>query len=193
VPPSQLVRLTDRSVFVTERFDRRVTTRGTERVGYASAMSMLEAKDGDTSSYLDIAAVIEERSDRASADLEELWRRMVFSILAGNTDDHLRNHGFLHVTADVWRLSPAFDVNPNPLPGPKHHATSIDGSDSPATLALALAAARDFRLSDDDAERVSKEVVDAVSRWRDVAARVGISPAAVETMAPAFDALDEAP
>ena len=86
VPESQLVRIGDRSVLVIDRFDRR----GTARIGYASAMTMLEARDGDQRSYLEIAEVIEEGSPAATADLRQLWQRMAFSILISNTDDHLR-------------------------------------------------------------------------------------------------------
>src|SRR5580692_9786266 len=110
VPDSQLIRVGDRNVLVVDRFDRR----GTVRIGYASAMTMLEASDGDQRSYLEIAEVIEERSTAAAAELRQLWRRIAFSILISNTDDHLRNHGFLHERGDSWMLSPALDLNPNP-------------------------------------------------------------------------------
>jgi len=75
-----------------DRFDRR----GAARVGYASAMTISKASDGDQRSYLEIAEVIEERSPAATAELRQLWRRMAFTILISNSDDHLRNHGFLH-------------------------------------------------------------------------------------------------
>ncbi|WNM23516.1 type II toxin-antitoxin system HipA family toxin [Demequina capsici] len=190
VPDSTLLEVAGRSVLVTSRFDRVSTAMDARRVGYVSAMTMLEADDGEVASYLDIAAVVEETSDRASADLEQLWRRLLFSVAIGNTDDHLRNIGFLHQAGrDVWRLSPAFDMNPDPTPGPKHHATSIDGSDSPATVASAMAVARDFRLRADEAERIGGEVLSAVGRWRESARSVGLSAQAIEAMAPAFDAL----
>ncbi len=108
----------------------------------------------------------------------------------GNTDDHLRNHGFLHQSGrDVWRLSPAFDLNPEPMPGPQHHATSIDGSDAPATVAGAMAVARDFRLRPGEAERIAGEVLGAVARWREVARSAGLSRLAVAAMEPAFDGI----
>ncbi len=189
VPESALLEVAGRSVLVTERFDRVGMGDDARRIGYVSAMTMLEASDGDTASYLDIAAVIEEVSDRASADLEQLWRRVLFSVAIGNTDDHLRNHGFLRQEGrDVWRLSPAFDLNPEPMPGPQHHATSIDGSDAPATIAAVMAVARDFRLRPGEAERIAGEVLRAVARWREVARSVGLSAAAVTAMEPAFDA-----
>jgi serine/threonine-protein kinase HipA len=122
VPDSQLIRVGDRSVLIVDRFDR-FDRQGAARIGYASAMTMLEASDGDQRSYLEIAEVIEERSTTVTADLRQLWRRICFSILISNTDDHLRNHGFLHERAESWELSPAFDLNPNPAPGPKPGST----------------------------------------------------------------------
>lgn len=191
VPRSQLLDVADRRVLTVSRFDRRTIDGVDTRIGYASAMTMLEASDGDVASYLDIAAVIEERSDRPSLDLEQLWRRALFSTLVGNVDDHLRNHGFLHQRGrDVWRLSPAFDMNPDPTPGPKHHATSLDGTDEPASVGRVLAVARDFRLPDDEASRIADEVVAAVRPWRLVATEAGLSRAQADAMAPAFDALD---
>ena len=88
VPRSELLRVADRSVLVVNRFDRE----GHRRIGYVSAMTMLEAEDGDVGSYLDIATAIEEVSPRATDDLHELWRRVAFNILISNTDDHLQNH-----------------------------------------------------------------------------------------------------
>ena len=95
---------------------------------------MLEASDGDRRSYLEMARVIEERSPAATADLRQLWRRIGFSILISNTDDHLRNHGFLHERSESWVLSPAFDLNPNPAPGPTELSTAIGYSDTHASI-----------------------------------------------------------
>ena len=98
------------TTFFSKRFDRE----GTRRIHYASAMTMLGATDGeDGHGYLEIAEWLAANSADATADLHELWRRMAFSQLVRNTDDHLRNHGFL-LTPRGWRLSPMFDVNPNP-------------------------------------------------------------------------------
>ena len=120
VPDSTLLRVGDRHVLVVDRFDRR----GETRVGYASAMTMLEASDGDQRSYLEIAQVIEERSPSATAELRQLWRRWPLPILISNTDDHLRNHGFLHERGESWILSPAFDLNPSPRPRPWARASA---------------------------------------------------------------------
>ncbi len=112
-------------------------------------MTMLEAADGDVRSYQDIAGVIEERSEAATDELHQLWRRMAFSVLVSNTDDHLRNHGFVHVAGDTWSLSPAFDLNPNPDPVEKYLATAIEGDDTTASIELALEVAPYFRLAPD--------------------------------------------
>ncbi len=186
VPRSTLLRLAGRSVLVLDRFDRDDAGR---RIGYVSAMTMLEARDGDRRSYLDIAEVIEERSDRVTHEVRELWQRMVFSVLVSNTDDHLRNHGFLHHGGGVWRLCPAFDINPNPAPGPRYLSTALDASDDRADLAVALSVAALFRWGADEAEREVCRMANIVSTWRAVATSAGLSPREIEAMAPAFVAI----
>lgn len=186
VPPSQLLDLAGRSVLVVDRFDRTVTGR---RIGYVSAMTMLQASDGEQRSYLEIAEVIERTSDRATEELHELWRRMTFSVLISNTDDHLRNHGFIHKRGDVWNLSPAFDLNPNPRPGQKHLSTAIDDTDDTARVSVALDVAEHFRLSKVQARAILQEVATAVSAWREVARHHQLGNAEVAAMAPAFAAL----
>jgi serine/threonine-protein kinase HipA len=180
---SRLEQIAGRSVHIVDRFDRR----DGGRVGYASAMTLLEAVDGESRSYLDLVEVIEEESDRASADIRELWRRVAFSILVSNTDDHLRNHGFLRTTAGGWSLSPAFDINPNPEPGPKFLNTSIDGGSHAASIELLLGAAEIFRLGEREARAVLAEVAAATERWQEVARRFGLSRASVNEMRPAFE------
>ena len=110
VPDTKCSRLSKAgTTFFSRRFDRQ----GGRRIPYASAMTMLEASDGEEHSYLEIAEFIAANGADPVADLHELWGRMAFSELVRNTDDHLRNHGFL-LTDRGWRLSPMFDVNPNP-------------------------------------------------------------------------------
>lgn len=183
VPDSQLIRVGDRDLLVVDRFDRQ----GATRTGYASAMTMLEASDGDQRSYLEIAGVIEERSLAATADLRQLWRRMAFSILISNTDDHLRNHGFLHERGDSWALSPAFDLNPNPEPGPKELSTAIDFSDTHASIDTLMDVAEYFRLNAGEATDALTQVTSAVGCWRAVAATHGLQQADIEAMEPAFE------
>jgi serine/threonine-protein kinase HipA len=183
VPDSQLIRIGDRHVLIVDRFDRR----GTDRVGYASAMTMLEARDGDQHSYLEIAAVIEERSAAATLELRQLWRRMAFSILISNTDDHLRNHGFLHGHGEAWSLSPAFDLNPNPDPGPKDLSTAIDFDDTRASVETLLSVADYFRLDASEALDVLAEVTGAAGNWRRVAQAHGLTQRDVGDMELAFE------
>ncbi len=189
VPSSTLLTLADRNVLVLDRFDRDAAG---GRVGYVSAMTMLEASDGDRRTYLDIAEVVESRSGRATEELAELWRRVVFSVLVSNTDDHLRNHGFLHVRGDVWRLAPAFDLNPDPAPGPKHLATAIDNSDDVASVQAALSVADHFRLTREQATTVLREVTVAVSGWQEVARAHRLGPQEIARVGPAFAALEQA-
>jgi serine/threonine-protein kinase HipA len=183
IPSNQLVVIAGRNVLIVDRFDREVN--GLRR-GYMSAMTALEASDGDVRSYVDIAEAIEERSVRVGEELAQLWRRVAFSILISNTDDHLRNHAFLHVREDSWRLSPAFDLNPNPYPGPKHLSTAIN-SDTSADLQELLSVAALFRLTNPAALEILREVGAAVAEWRSVAASHGLTKAPIAAMAPAFE------
>lgn len=183
VADSELHEIGGESVLIVNRFDRR----GEQRVGYVSAMTMLEATDGEARTYLDIVEVIEEESDRATEDLHQLWRRIAFSILISNTDDHLRNHGFLRATSGGWSLSPAFDLNPNPEPGMRLLNTAIDSRSNEASLAMLLEVAELFRLGVDEVRTIVGEVSDSTERWRDVAARAGLDRASIAQMEPAFE------
>ena len=191
VPESELIDVSGRAVLISYRFDR---TPAGARVGYSSALTMLEAADGDQRSYLEIAEVIEEHSLRATADLEQLWRRMTFTVLISNTDDHLRNHAFLHTGGDSWRLSPAFDLNPNPDPGPKFLSTAIDQADTEANVASLLGVADRFRLDQDEAEAMLRDIAYEIREWPSVAKTVGLSAREISRMEPAFvhQAADEA-
>jgi len=183
VPDSKLHLIDGKAVLIVDRFDRS----GERRVGYVSAMTMLEATDGDQGSYLDILDVIETHSPRAGDDLRQLWRRIAFSILISNTDDHLRNHGFLRTSTAGWSLSPAFDLNPDPRPGSKFLSTAIDFDDTAARVDTLMAVAEYFRLGPNDARAVLRDVSDATSGWRHAAGVMGLSRPAVEQMAPAFE------
>ena len=183
VPDSRLIRIGDRTVLIVDRFDRQ----GTDRIGYASAMTMLEASDGDQRSYLEIAQVIEERSPAVTDELRQLWRRICFTILISNTDDHLRNHGFLHDRAESWRLSPAFDMNPNPAPGPKELSTAVDFDDFHASIDTLMGVAEYFRIDAQEAADVLAQVASVVGQWRTTAISHGLSQAEIEKMKPAFE------
>jgi serine/threonine-protein kinase HipA len=183
VPEHELHVVANRPVLVVRRFDRKAHG----RVGYMSAMSMLQARDGEQASYLEIAEAIEERSPTVNADLRELWRRIVFTVLISNTDDHLRNHGFLRKSTAGWSLSPAFDLNPNPEGVARQLATAIDEHNSLASLASALDVAALFRLSDAEARQIVGEVFGAAARWQDHARALGLSPSELRRLAPAFE------
>jgi serine/threonine-protein kinase HipA len=166
-----------------DRFDRAEEN----RIGYVSAMTMLEAQDGQSRSYLEIAEIIEQQSASPTRELRELWSRIALSILISNTDDHLRNHGFLRAASGSWELSPAFDINPNPDPGPKHLVTAIDLYDTSANIELLLEVAPFFRLDHSQARTALDSVNHAVDSWRSVASGVGISAAEIEQMETAFE------
>lgn len=169
-------------VLMIERFDRRADV----RIGYVSALTMLDLLDGDRASYLEIAEVIVTNSPKADEDLEELWRRIVFSVLISNFDDHLRNHGFLRTSVSGWSLSPAFDLNPDPRPGGRLLKTSIDLDSYEARIDLAMESAPEFRLSRERAVEVLGEVTAATSRWRTLAESIGLVQE-IDLMSPAFE------
>ena len=170
VPPAQLLRFGGRyRTFCVQRFDRA----GGARRHYASGMTLLRRKPGDAASYLELSQALQDHGDPSgiAEDLAELYRRIVFSVLIGNRDDHLRNHGFLRATAG-WRLAPAFDVNPNP--DKAEHALALDEADARPVVAHVAATHPFYRLRTTDAERIEREVREAVSGWRTVARKLEI-------------------
>lgn len=176
-PRRRLTEVGIRRVLLLDRFDRR--DRGV-RVGYISAMTLLDRRDGDEGDYLEIAEAIPERGANVNRDLHELYRRIVFNVAIHNTDDHLRNHGFLRAPGG-WKLSPVFDVNPNPLIA-RGRVTSIGGSVSPDDEVEALHdVAGEFRLGEKAARSIIQDVLDALETWRNVAARNRI-PASEQDM-----------
>lgn len=183
VEPSvhRLVRLEEGSVLLVQRFDRD----GDNRMGYLSAMALLKATDGQTLDYLDIAEELALVGDRPAGDLRQLWTRAAYSVAINNTDDHLRNHGFLRDSAG-WRLAPAFDINPNPYPARRQ--TSIGGYTDREGCALALVESADsFGLTRGDTDEIVGRIKDALGRWRQVAAANGIPRQQAEMMADAFN------
>ena len=180
----RIERVAGRPVFLLRRFDRE----GTTRRPFLSAMSMLGAVDHEARSYLEIADAIQRYGAAPTEDLHELWRRILFSILISNTDDHLRNHGFLYEGNRGWRLSPAYDLNPVPVQfRPRILSTLIDEQNGDASLDLALSVAEYFRLSPTQARRTAYEVGRAVARWREEATTLGIAAAEMDTVASAFE------
>ncbi len=174
-------------MLVVTRFDR---VKG-RRLPFLSARSMLGAKDNESRSYLEFVDVLRRYGAAPTEDMEALWRRIVFTILISNTDDHLRNHAFLYDGQGGWRLSPAYDLNPVPIDiKPRVLATAITEDDTTASLALALEVAGYFEIADARAREIAAEVAAAVSTWRTVAGRYGVSRQEIARMASAFDHRD---
>lgn len=169
--------------FLVRRFDRREAG---GRIHFASAMTLTGHIDGDNASYLEIAEVLTSQGAEARKDLLELWTRIVFNIMASNTDDHLRNHGFL-LTPNGWRLSPAFDMNPSP--DSLGLALDIDDNDNALDLELARSVAPYFRIRDAEALRTITRLRETMAGWREIAAQLGIAGGEQDAMAPAFQAV----
>jgi len=169
--------------FLIKRFDRS----GEDRVHFASAMTLLGYHDGDGAetgaSYLDLVELIERISERPAEDLEELWRRIVFNMLIHNTDDHLRNHGFL-LGREGWRLSPVYDLNPQPWPGGL--SLNVDESRNDCELELALSVAEYFRLDPGRAGELASQLWSVVQGWEKGAQALSISRDEIERMRVAF-------
>lgn len=173
------------STFLTKRFDRE----GDRRIHFASAMTLLGKKDGanasEGSSYMEIASIIRANSATPERDLSELWRRIVFYMAVSNTDDHLRNHGFV-LAKDGWSLSPLYDVNPN-IYGDTL-SLNVDSDNNLIDFNLALSVAKMYGLTDSQASAELKEIKNIVETdWRRLAQHYGISRSEIEIMAPAFD------
>lgn len=188
VPRRRLQRVNGKAVLLLDRFDR---ADDGSRIPYMSAMSLLEARDGESSEYdyVDIAEALAEHGDvTITEDLRELWRRVAFSVAIHNTDDHLRNHGFLRGRAG-WTLSPVFDVNPNPDIAKQREIGIGSAHARDEELEGLKASAATFGLKDERATEVLNEVFAATANWRQVAAGNGIAEREMNRMADAFDGL----
>ena len=184
VPQRRLETIEGKSVLLLKRFDRI----SGQRVPFLSALSMVGGRSHEQEkySYRDIASALAQHGASPNEDLAELWRRIVFTIMVNNTDDHLRNHGFLYARhAGGWRLSPAYDINPTI--GPRFLSTAINDYNTAADLDLAREVAPQFRLSKDQAEQIIREVSTAVSRWESVATHLGLSKDECSFMSSAFN------
>jgi serine/threonine-protein kinase HipA len=170
VPESRLESLTERHrTFCSCRFDR---VKGSRRM-FASAMTLLDRRDGeDGGSYLDLAQFITDNGaeGHVAEDLEQLFRRAVFNVLVGNRDDHLRNHGFIREPTG-WRLSPAYDMNPNPFKA--EHTLTLDGKSAAPDVATILKTAELYRLDRFKAEKLIGKLKAATAKWRELALQLG--------------------
>jgi serine/threonine-protein kinase HipA len=184
VATGRVEKIANKPVLLLRRFDRD----GVRRIPFLSARSMLGSKGNETRSYLEIVDALRQHGAAPRADMEALWRRLVFNILISNTDDHLRNHGFLYTGRDGWRLSPAYDLNPVPTDiKPRILSTAINEDDGTASLGLAMEVAEYFELDHNKARDIAAQVGKAVARWRDEAARQGLTRAETDRMASAFE------
>ena len=171
------------TTFLCRRFDRD----GSRRVPFASAMTMLGCEDRQedgNGTYIDIAGFLMQHGAKPDADLPELWRRMAFSLLVSNTDDHLRNHGFIAENGR-WRLSPAYDLNAN-LKRPQSLSLELDAGVPIEGIDVLVEAAEYFRLGKKDANAQLERIRSAVAKWRNVAARLGIPRREQEEMSLCF-------
>ncbi len=169
--------------FFTKRFDRLKK----ERVHFASAMTMTENNEETIKeksvSYLDIAEFIQYTGAQNKKDLNQLWKRIIFNIAISNTDDHLRNHGFI-LTPKGWILSPAFDINPSI--DKTGLALNIDTDDNALDFELAKSVGEFFQLTNSEIETITVDIKKAVSDWKVIAQDIGIPKSEQEIMASAF-------
>ena len=172
VARATLLDVAGRPVSLITRFDRDED----RRIPFLSAMTLLGLGEGDEATYTDIAEVIRMYSSEPTEDLHELWKRIIFNVMVGNLDDHLRNHGFLYDHDNKWRLSPAYDLNPVPLTEKKRELTTWISEEGPdADLDLARAAAPYFALDVVRANAIIADVATAVDGWRNIARRLRMS------------------
>ena len=171
--------------FLTKRFDRQEG----ERIHFSSAMTMTgnteESLKTASPSYLDIVDVIENYGINVEENLHKLWRRLIFNIAVSNTDDHLRNHGFI-LHEKGWELSPAYDINPSV--DKDGLALNIDTDDNALDFDLAISVGEYFRLSQDEMDQIIEEILSIVSNWKSLAQQIGIANKEQLIMEPAFKA-----
>jgi serine/threonine-protein kinase HipA len=170
--------------FLSKRFDR---TNDNRRIHFASAMTLLGLQDGadhlEGVGYLDLVGFIIQHSPEAKEDLEQLWRRMLFNILVSNTDDHMRNHGFI-LKDNGWRLSPAYDMNPNEMGNGL--TLNISENSNDLDISLALKTAYLYQLKRDNAESILQQMHQEISNWPSVAKKFGINNSEIEQTKRAF-------
>lgn len=187
VAQHHLTNVDQRPVLLSRRFDRI----GGHRVPFVSAMSMTQRRDGERGSYLELLDVMASQGADVTADRRELFRRLVFSVLVSNTDDHLRNHGFLWTGEQGWKLSPAYDLNPTPVDiKPRVLATNIDYDDGNCSMDLVRSVVDEFSLSQVEADTIIGEVATVTGTWRDIAKKVGASNSEIDRMQSAFEHSD---
>lgn len=180
----QLVTVKKRNVAVVTRFDRQ----SGERIPFISAASLLALPPGDTGSYAHMAEAIRQLGDSVATDLKELWRRLVFSLLASNYDDHLRNHGFLMINAGRWALAPAYDINPVPeIDRAQTNKTSISEAGEEPSIEGAMSVIARFALKLPEAKSILQDVLTAVTAWREVGRKLRLKTSTLDAYRTAFE------
>ena len=183
IPETRLVTVLDRQVLLLERFDRKASF----RIPFLSGMSMLGAYDHEERSYLELVDALKQYGANPKLDIQELWRRIVFTILVTNVDDHMRNHAFLYQGTNGWILSPAYDINPVPADiAPRTLRSSININDNSASIANALDVHDQFNLTYSEAKKIIREVSMVTNQWRKEAIGFGLSRDAIDRMETAF-------
>lgn len=169
------------STFLVKRFDRE----GTKRIHFSSAMTLLGKVDGvEDASYLDMVSFIKSYGSNPKQDLKELWSRIAFNLMVSNTDDHLRNHGFI-LNKNGWNLSPLYDVNPTPYGDAL--SLNISQNDNSMSTELLLETAKYYLIKQDDAHKILKKMSQVVdSGWKQSANKYGLTRKEIEYMQPAF-------
>jgi len=184
VPDAKIQQFSSKQhTFLTKRFDRIQQ----QRIHFASAMTLLGLQDGvdykDGISYLNLAEFIIKQSASAKEDLEQLWRRILFNILVSNTDDHLRNHGFI-LTNQGWRLSPAYDMNPNEMGNGL--TLNISENSNEQDISVVMHTAIYYQVKVDTANKILEEMQKEIANWRVIAKKFGISNSEIELTKRAF-------
>lgn len=181
------LRDSDSPIALVRRFDRQ----GDARIPYMSARSALDWQRDERGFYTDIAEVIRQISSIPVDDLHELWRRIVFTILVSNSDDHLKNHGFIYAGSDRWRLSPAFDINPSPSRHRVLETGIIQGGSFEASLDLALEASEFFDVETAAARQEALRMARIIAgKWKQVLREQGASSDEIRQYAEAFEHIE---
>ncbi len=191
VADHQLVAVGEHNVAVITRFDRA----GKKRIPFISGATLLGLPQGDSGAYTLLADGIRQFGNDVPGDLRELWRRLIFSLLASNCDDHLRNHGFLMHAPGCWSLSPAYDINPVPeMDRVRLHRLAVTEDQEEPTIADALAAAPRFGLKPSETKQMLRETFAAVSGWRKTGRQLRLTASTLDSYASAFEhpLMDEA-
>jgi len=191
VAESRLVDVNGQGVAVITRFDRV----GGRRIPFLSAKSLLALQRDQPGAYTLLADGIRQFGHNTGDDLRELYRRLIYSLLASNYDDHLRNHGLLLRAPGLWALSPAYDLNPVPeIDRGQTPKTAVTEDQEEPSISAALEAAPRFGIKSAESMAILGEVVSAVADWRSTGRQLHLKAATLNAYHSAFQhpLMDEA-